>query len=216
MTLSGDLGFSKIDSDIVAVGNDVPSLAAGPVFVRLNEADFGLVVGEGSTAFELKNGSFEAGIEGLAGISADEVIVQYTSATTAVAADTTINVLDLEYTFENAIAVDTVAFMVIGFEANVADFVSLSGDLGFKKEGADIIAVGNDVSASLDAGTAFVRLENADFGLVTGNGNLASNSPSSFAAGIDGLAGISAEEVTIQYTNATTSVDAATRSALLI
>ena len=101
------------------------------------------------------------------------MIVQYTSATTAVAADTTINVLDLEYTFENAIAVDTVAF-VIGFEANVADFVSLSGDLGFKKEGAYIIAV-NDVSASLDAGAAFVRLENADFGLVTATATWTSN-----------------------------------------
>ena len=64
------------------------------MFVRLNEADFGLVAGNGNVAFELSNGSFEAGIDGLAGISADEVIVQYTNATTTAAEGTSVAVLD--------------------------------------------------------------------------------------------------------------------------
>ena len=52
-----------------------------------------------------------------------------------------------------------------GFAANVADFVTLSGDLGFKKSGATIIAVGADVTAALTAGPASVSLADADFGL---------------------------------------------------
>ena len=118
--------------------------------------------------------------------------------------------VDLEYTFENAIAVDTVAFAVIGFEANVADFVSPSGDSASRRKAPSHRGWQRRLGV-LAAGPVFVRLDDADFGLIAGNGNVAFElTEGSFAAGIDGLAGISAEEVTIQYTNATTMVDAAT------
>ncbi|MEN9775556.1 MAG: hypothetical protein RL322_2626, partial [Pseudomonadota bacterium] len=208
VSLSGDMAFRKVGSDIVAVGNNMSaSLTAGPVYVRLSDADFGLMAGNGKVAFELSNGSFGAGIEGLADFSATEVIVQYTNATTSIAADTELDVLGLTYTFEQAVLPSTVAFGVKGFSANVADFVRLSGDLAFKKQGSQIIAVGNNVNASLEAGPVYVRLADADFGLLAGNGQMAFElSNGSFAAGIEGLAGVSAQEVIVQYTNASTSI----------
>ena len=169
VSLSGDVGFRKVDSEIVAAGNDVTaSLYDCEASVALEGAEFGLLLSDGSTAFEMRNGSFAASIDGLADITADSVRIQYTDASTTVAADTGIEIGAVTYTFEDAIAADTVAFEVTGFEANVANFVSLSGDLGFRKTGGDIVAVGNSVSASLDAGSVFVRLTEADFGLVVG------------------------------------------------
>src|SRR5690606_23943521 len=108
-------------------------LEAGPVFVELANADFGLIAGDGSVGFELTNGTFSADIAGLAGIGADDVFVQYTNATTTVEAGYEISVGGVSYTFGDGIEADTVAFAVTGFRANVADFVSLSGDLGFRK-----------------------------------------------------------------------------------
>jgi NADH/NAD ratio-sensing transcriptional regulator Rex len=215
--LGGDLAFKKVGSDIVAAGRDVSaSLEAGPVYVRLADAGFGLIAGSGKTAFELSQGSFAAGIDGLGGVSADEVIVQYTNAGTSVAAGTKLGVLDIEYTFAQAIASNTVAFGVKGFEANVADFVRLEGDLAFKKVGSDIVAAGRDVSASLEAGPVYVRLADAGFGLIAGSGKTAFElSQGSFAAGIDGLAGISADEVIVQYTNAATAVAKDTKVGVL-
>ncbi len=104
--------------------------------------------------------------------------------------DTTIDVLDLSYTFASDIAASTVAFAVKGFSANVADFVSLEGDLGFKKVGTDMIAVGSNVTAKLDAGTtANVSLTNASFGLIMSDSETAFELKNGrFAAGIEGMA----------------------------
>ena len=110
-------------------------------------------------AFELTEGSFAAGID-LAGISAEEVTIQYTNATTSVDA-TEIGVADLTYTFDNAIAANTIAF-VARVQRERCDS-GLSGDLGFSKIDSDIVAVGNDVSASPAAGPVFVRLNEADW-----------------------------------------------------
>jgi hypothetical protein len=89
--LEGSFGFStqkQGDSEqLVAVGTAVDArLAAGDVaHVSLNDARFGLFASSGAPGqgkqfgFELSQGSFAAGIDGLAGISADQVLVQYTN-----------------------------------------------------------------------------------------------------------------------------------------
>ena len=100
---------------------------------------------------------------------------------------------------------------MLGFNANVADFVSVSGDLGFKKTGSEIIAVGSSVTASLDAGGAVsVSLSDADFGLKAGGGTTAFELKNgSFAASISGLADITATSVLVRYTG-TTAIEAET------
>ena len=136
VSLSGDLGFKKTGAEIIAVGSGVTASldAGGAVSVSLSDADFGLKAGSGTTAFELKNGFFAASISGLAEIGAASVLVRYTG-TTGVDADTTLTVGSTSYTFTDAIEANTIAFEVTGFAANVADFVSLSGDLGSRRPG---------------------------------------------------------------------------------
>ncbi|MEH6445635.1 MAG: calcium-binding protein, partial [Oceanospirillaceae bacterium] len=216
--LSGTFAFTKADQgeteQLQVLGENIDAyLEVDSAYVRLNDADFGLLLDtEGQLAFELKNGSFAAGIEGLAGISADEVIVQYTNATTTIAQDTSINIFDLEYTFETAIAANTIAFGVKGFSANISDFVSLEGDFGFKKVDTNIVVVGNNVDAVLQANEDnYVRLNDASFGLITGAGaTVFELSQGSFAASIAGMELLSAQEVIVQYTNATGLVAANT------
>ena len=90
----------------------------------------------------MKKGTFSATIDGLAAITATSVLVQYRARDDGDSQGTTLTVGVTPYTFTEEIAVETVAVEVTGFAAKVADFVTLSGDLGFKKSGATIIAVG--------------------------------------------------------------------------
>jgi hypothetical protein len=218
VTLSGDLGLSKTGDattgELVAVGQNInAALTAGSAaFAKLNNASFGLKTSAGKTAFELKNGSFEAAIDGLADLKADSVLVQYTSAGNAVAANTALSAGGLNYTFAEAITANTKAFALKGFSANVADFVTLSGDLGLSKTGdattGELVAVGQNINAALTAGSAaYARLNNASFGLKTSAGKTAFELKNgSFEAGIDGLADLKADSVLVQYTSADNAV----------
>ncbi|MBM4048988.1 MAG: DUF4347 domain-containing protein, partial [Planctomycetes bacterium] len=211
VSLDGDFGFGMSGTKVVAVGSDVTAelKITDSVYVRFADADFGFQ--SGSAAFELKDGTFSATIGGLADITADSVLVRYTDATGTVSAGTTLTVGSTSYTFGQDIAANTTAFQVTGFEASVADFVTLSGDLGFKKTGANIIAVGSDVTASLDAGPVNVQLADADFGLQASDGKTAFELKDGvFSATIAGLASITADSVLVQYTGATTTVTAGT------
>jgi hypothetical protein len=162
-------------------------------------------------AFELSNGTFNAVIAGLANISAASVLVQYTSTTANIAAGTILSIGSLTYTFADAIAANTVAFAVMGFSAEVTDFVTLSGNLGFKRNGSSIIAVGSDVTASLVADIADVSLANADFGLIVEGSQVVFELKNGvFAAVIAGLTNISAASVLVQYTSTTANIAAGT------
>ncbi len=88
-----------------------------------------------AVSFELSNGTFSATIAGLAAISATSVLVQYTSATGAVTSGTTLTVGTFTYAFSGAIAANTVAVAVTGLNATFSDFVTLTGNVGFKKNG---------------------------------------------------------------------------------
>ncbi|MDZ5461784.1 hypothetical protein, partial [Azohydromonas lata] len=217
VSLSGDLGFAKTGTDIVAVGSNVTAaLSAGTsASLRLSNASFGLRSGAaGTTAFELANGTLTATVDGLGNLKATSVAVQYTGAAGAVTAGSKVSVGSQSYTFSQAIAANTVAFSLKGFSADIANFVSLSGDLGFAKTGTDIVAVGSNVTAALSAGTsASLRLSNASFGLRSGaagttafelaNGTLTAN--------VDGLGNLKATSVAVQYTGTAGAVTAGTK-----
>ncbi|MCY2990036.1 MAG: hypothetical protein NTY19_19505, partial [Planctomycetota bacterium] len=109
------------------------------------------------------------------------------------------------YTFAEDIEPETVAVEATGFAANVADFVTLSGDVGFKKSGTNLIAVGSDVTASMTAGTASVSLADADFGLQTGGGQTAFELKNGeFSAVLGDSLSASATAVVVRYTGAVT------------
>ncbi len=218
--LSGDFGFSKTvlngEDRLVALGGSIDAvLVAGSASVSLRNANFGLIAGSGQTAFELKNGNFAVAIEGLSEITADGVMVQYTNADTSVVKDTELAVGALSYQFKQAIAADTVAFSVEGFAASVAGFVTLSGDLGFKKVDGDIIAVGANVSAALNVSDdVYVRLSDADFGLMAGTTSASLStlafelSNGALEAALGPLASVEVDSVLVRYSNENTVVAA--------
>ena len=141
--LSGYFAFSKSGSDLVALGQNVTaSLTIGDqVHVSLAGADFGFINGAaGAPVFELKNGAFSAAIDGFADIEADTVLVRYTGAN-AVEEGTTLSIGSGSYTFEEAIAADTVAFQVNGFSASLFSFLWISGDLFIHKSVLDSITL---------------------------------------------------------------------------
>ena len=204
VTLSGDLGFKKSGATIIAVGADVTAaLAAGPVSVSLSDADFGLQASEGKTAFELKNGQVQRDDRRAGERDGDSVLVQYTGAGPRYGRDGADGGRGRRTRSRRRSRPNTVAVEATGFAANVADFVTLSGDLGFKKSGATIIAVGSDVTAALAAGPANVSLSDADFGLQgPGRRTAFELKNGTFSATIDGLASVTADSVLVQYTGA--------------
>ncbi|MBC8496829.1 MAG: hypothetical protein H8D37_04135, partial [Chloroflexi bacterium] len=231
VTISGNLGFKKSGAEIIAVGSSITvELTAGPASVKLEDAGFGLQTDGTDTVFELSGSNFSAVITGLASITATSVLVQYNSSASTVFSATTLTVGAISYTFGADIAADTVAFAVTGFNASVADFVTISGNLGFKKYTDDnstplddtddvtyLIAVGASVTASLVVGPASVKLENAGFGLQVNGSAVSFELKSAGAAGsngfsavIDGLASVTADSVLVQYTSATGAVTAGT------
>ena len=58
------------------------------------------------------------------------------------------------YATQVAVRAGTVAFAVEGLSAQVADFVTLSGDLGLSQINGELVAVGDAMSAQLQAGSA--------------------------------------------------------------
>jgi len=191
-----------------------PSLGAGSFEVALNDASFGLQAGsDGSFAFELRDGSLDISLGPLADVTADEVLIQYTNASTTITGGTEIEVAGITYTFSaDGIAADTIAFAVFGLDANVAGFVALSGDLGFSLISGDIAATGNGVTAGLEAGAAHAKLVNANFGLIAGaDGRFGFElSEGSLDIALGPLADVTADEVIVQYTNASTTITGGT------
>lgn len=143
-----------------SVGND-------SVGVSLSSADFGLLAGDAGLAFELKNGEFNANLANFAGVSADETMIRYTDDTTTVEANTEINVGQLSYRFEDDIEANMALLEAKGFAAQVAGFVSLTGDLGVSYQNDDLIMVGSSVTARLGTDDVHVQMADADFGLLS-------------------------------------------------
>ena len=221
VSLSGDVGFTKDGTDIVAVGSSVTARleVTSSVYVELANANFGLMLGTGGVAFELSNGTLDIQLGPLGGITADEIFVQFTNVTTTVAADTTIAVGPLSYTFDQEILPSTIAFAVVSVSFDIGGVFSVSGDIGFKKVGVvlpEIVAVGNNITVRLEAtSSVYLELADADFGMISGAGKFAfemSNGAPDIQLGP--LGGITADEIFVQFTNVTTTVAAGTTIAV--
>ena len=172
VSLDGDLGFMKVGDDIIAVGDKVDAvLEAGIASVSLTNAKFGLKVNGAAVTFELSNGDFDVDILGMT-ITGGDALVQYTSHTGGAAKDETLTVGSLEYKFIDAIAADTIAFAVAGLNLTLTGFVTLSGDFGFEKTGADpntkILVGASKISTFLGTTNESmgIRVTDADLGLV--------------------------------------------------
>ena len=217
-SLSGDVGFQRsgLDPEILAAGNDVTvRLEVDPtVYVELTDADFGLISGPGTFAFELKNGGLDIQLSPDFTVTGGAAFVQYTNLITEIDAETEITAGTISYTFETGIALNTVAFAIEGLEADVAGVFSLSGSLGFERAGQvpEILAVGNDVTVRLEVDpTVFVELSHADFGLISGLGKFAFElKDGGLDVQLSSALTVTGGAAFVQYTNLITEIDAET------
>ena len=199
VTVSGTIGFKKDGSQYTAVGENVTTLLETESFsAGVLNADFAMVIDGAARVmyatgeFQLSGGDF---LNALGTVTVKENTTGQLFTAQAVSVGVaTVNVPEL------AAGLQSVSGTGLSFD--VSGFVSLSGDFGFKKTGAEIIAVGSGVTASLDAGGAVsVSLSDADFGLKAGSGTTAFELKNGvFAASISGLAEIGAASVLVRYT----------------
>ncbi|MCK9365205.1 MAG: LEPR-XLL domain-containing protein, partial [Syntrophales bacterium] len=97
------------------------------------------------------------------------------------------------------------------FAAEVNQFVTLSGTVGFSKSGSNLIAAGSNLTAKLSAGTAYVQLAGANFGLRSSGALTAFElSGGTLSAALDGFASLDAATIKIQYTTDGTTITATT------
>ena len=187
---------------IVATGSNIDaSLTAGTSSVEVTDASFGLVATSAGTAVELSNGGFMATIQDLANVKAASAIARYTSSEMEIAADRVIDVGGVGHTFAAGIAKNTLALAATGFEANVAGFVTLAGDLGFKKDADSLVAVGTNVAATLTAGGSSLSAAGG-FGLTVAAGQTAFELAGKLSGSVTGLADLSAASALVRYTSA--------------
>jgi hypothetical protein len=216
LSVSGTVGLALEGSSVVVVGTGITARlgpADAETFLEVSDASFGLVATGTETAFELSQGAFSAAIAGFAGVSADAVFAQYTSAVTTIAAGRRLDTGTASYTFTKAIAADTVAFAVDGFAASIDDFISLSGSVGFRHDGSGFVAVGRGITATLDGGElAAVSLRDGRFGLAIRDGMTALEiSGADFDLDIAGFDAAAAETVFFRKTSSGMTVAAGER-----
>ena len=210
--LAGSLGFAVAGDTLVAVGN---AITAGGVSEKwgglaVENGRFGLVTSAAGTVFELGDGALRLAVADLAGVEAQSSFARFATETASVTAGRSITAGGLSYTFREAIAAGTRAVAVGGFAAQVADSVSLAGDIGLSVAGDDLIAVANGISATLAAGeVASLAMHGGTLGLRVRGSELAFEiSGGTLAASIAEFARVSAERVFVQYVSAGTSIAA--------
>ncbi|NBT40820.1 MAG: hypothetical protein EBT20_10230 [Alphaproteobacteria bacterium] len=201
LSINGSLGFAKRgDGTIEAIGQDIGvSVGTDDVGLKVSGATFGLLSSSEQFALEVTGGALELNLAAFAEFSFDDVKVQYTDAQTTIQAGTTITIGGLTHEF-SGIAADTIGVQVIGISANLADFVTLEGDLGFVKSGNNVVAIGNEVSAFMGVDEAYVRVSKANFGArFSQDGFIFETTGGDLDAKIEGMTGISAQDVGVFY-----------------
>lgn len=135
--------------------------------------------------------------EALGAVAADRVSVSYNSTGSSV--DTILTVGSVSAPL--AVSANVATISVRGFQASVANFVSLSGNLDIRKESSgELLAIGQGFSASLASGSAYLRVVGADFGLKSmGNAMTFELSHGRFEAGLPGFTEITSSDFRIQY-----------------
>ncbi len=156
VTISGAIGFKKQGDAFLAAAEDVTTrLSAGSFSTGVEKGDFVLVFEESSRVvyaagdFHLSGGDF-------LNSAGTITVLENNTGATFVAQTVTVGSVSVAVP-ELAAGLQSVSGTNLSFD--VYGFVSLSGNLGFKKSWAEIIAVGSDVTAALTAGRCGVRFE---------------------------------------------------------
>ncbi|MFT6434600.1 MAG: hypothetical protein ACJAVI_002649, partial [Candidatus Azotimanducaceae bacterium] len=167
-TLTGDFGFSLDGTSVIGVAGDVSvRMIAGGLTVGLDAGALGMEFFSDNTMVVEANGTLFITGGNFASASASKVLLQYNDTGldyTGIA----LAVDSLDYLFEDMPASsDLTAVSVTGFEAEFADFISLSGNFSFSLTAGEIFVVANDVSALVVAGSFSAGVNNGELGLIS-------------------------------------------------
>jgi hypothetical protein len=198
--ITGAFGLVLEGETVLAVGENISvTLAAGPTGIRLESAGFGLVVDSESFIFELRGEAFFMGIEGFTGVSADSVLVQFNLSDQVIEKNRILSTGSFGYEFIEGVAAQTVAFSVAGFRADLFSVVSLTGSVGFRVEGASLIAVADNASATLGTSAIGVGVQNSSFGLSIDADGIALEAEGTVFLNGAGFSDASADLVTLRF-----------------
>ena len=223
VTISGDYGFKKDASgNLIIVGNNATArLEVGSVVkVGVTGATLGLLIKADQTfAFQTSNGSLEVNLgSGFATATATTVAVRYNNTGALVNQTLSVAVGGTTISAPVNVASGTTSVVVTGLQAQIGGFVTLSGDMGFKKDATGrLIAAGNNVSATLDVGAVVkAGVTGATVGLIVTSDNKvalqATGGTASLVLG-GGFASATATSVGVSYNNTGANVNTTITSA---
>ena len=212
VTIRGDFGLEKTaGGDLEVVGNSVDArlqLAGDLVDVGVTGAKLGVLVKADETlALQTTGGALSLNLgSGFATATASTVNVRFNNTGAAVNQTLAVTTGGTTISAPVNVADGTISVAVADLDAQVGGFVTLSGDMGFKKNAAGrLIAAGNDVTATLEVGSVVsAGVSGATVGLiVTPDQKLAlqaTGGTSSLNLG-GGFASATATSVGVSYNN---------------
>jgi hypothetical protein len=166
ITISGHFGFQKRehawDAPVLAVSDNVRAgLEAGPFFVGVDGGKLGLGLHADDTFVVYAQGNLRLDVEDFHQESETRVTIQYNTSDDDYFR--TINIGDI--TIEMDVYANGVAVSAEDVNINIADFLIIQGDFGFRKSGENIEAVARDVTAVAQAGEFRVGVVDANLGM---------------------------------------------------
>ena len=173
VTLDGNFGFSKTTGgDLQIAASDTSAvLTAGSFQLGVTAAKLGVIIKPNSTfALQATGTPILTLPSALGSVKATSLSVLYNNT----GADVNTSVTIGSITAPVKVTDGTIAVTAIGFEATIANFVTIKGDFGFKKQGGDISIAAANASALLTAGSFTAGVKNATLAvIIKGSGGLA-------------------------------------------
>ncbi|MDZ7587486.1 MAG: hypothetical protein U0946_07060, partial [Patescibacteria group bacterium] len=209
VAISGDFWFSVDNAKLVMAGEHVSAnFAAAGVSVGVEDASFGLITSKtGGAAMEASGGFVLTGSD-FAAVSADYAAVKY-------------NTTNNEFTgYKIGKGEHTYTFGTLGASANllelstsilnltVADFFTLSGDFGFKKNGSELNVISANANVAMGAGEFKIGVSNAQLGLIVSPSGKALEAKGGVFAQLGSNVELSAQESEILWKNSATVLTA--------
>ncbi|MBI3447906.1 MAG: hypothetical protein HY049_03165, partial [Acidobacteria bacterium] len=222
--VSGNFGFRKqvngTVTEIQATGSMIDvSLKVGTVFeAGVNDGSIALLLRSDSTtpgvttkALKATGGAFLTAGD-FAQVTIQSATVKLNTTSTDFKTNPlTLNIDGVQATIDAAPNSQSVS--VVGLSASFAGFVTISGDFGFRKVGADVEAAAEHVSAILSAGAIQVGVTNGTLALaMNANGTKALEASGTLVLTLPGNITASARDVRVQLNTTTTNYSAAPKT----
>jgi hypothetical protein len=212
VTITGDFGFALAGTSIIAVADNVGvRMIAGSLQVGIDAGSLGMqMLADSSLVIEAQGTPVVIGA-GFTTPTAVNVLVRYNNSGlnyTGIA----LAVDDIDYLFVDMPAsADLIAISIVGFSADFNDFVTLSGDFGFKLQAGEITATASNVAASIKTTSVSAGLNNGSLGFVyKTDGTIALEAQGSLVLTGGGIGQVSAASVAVRFNNTNASYTGAT------